>query len=893
MRVLWAVLVAVWAVPVGAADVAVRPGTPPELVLPSGPKFAVFQRFDDVWVVSDDTDLTLTNGATFPVVEALEVSGGSGLRLTYPGLKGLSFVREGAERRIRLAPGTLPSGLPATARQETGLTFPATGTLLRATSVQTRESYPVFVVDTDAGQPKLAEVAQVRLLPAALGGAFVSVEGLPLGVTQNGQGWTLLPMDTPISRAVARTTAPDRAMDNFLEKVLSPDAQVADVSTTLPPISVDEILSRAARRISSTEALERIRAAVERVNQIPTPEVRLPPLPPSPVSPTDVAPVSSLNPEDPSPTGPTALPEDVLVPNFGKDAVARADTLQRRLIQKLTSRDPAERERASYRWAQLKFFLQRYPDASGILRTLPKAEGGFPVLPEARILLGASAVQMERAKDALDILGPMTDVPPAFAPDQALWLAAAKAGAGQHAVAVADFEKAQAQLRAYPPHIQQELRYRWAQALFDLGQFTKATEQIDQLASAGGDSGVLAKAQLMLGRIYLAQGQEPIAEQIFANLTGNRDAFVSNHALFHYLKLLLERGDIPREQAMTYFENMRFLWRGDEVERESTFILGQMMLEEKRYREGLEMLKYLNVYFPQSVRAELATKLMADAFSRLYLKRLADTELDPLAAVSLYYDFRELTPPDTEGDTLIADVADRVAKMGLYRRAIELLDEQLAYRVKEPTLRAMVGLRLARLHRYDFSPEKGLQALASTEAPKLPAPVVQSRNLEKARLHLMDEQPAKALDALKGIDGREASYMAAQAAWRLGDKAQVVERLTPVLADVPTPFTPEDADAVATLAQALSEQGKKAELETLNTRYGEKIAKSRHAAPLMFVRQNAGAAVSATEPGVWTDAVKGVQQYDAFRARYEAQRKERIARKGFEYPRGILPPPSL
>ena len=87
------------------------------------------------------------------------------------------------------------------------------------------------------------------------------------------------------------------------------------------------------------------------------------------------------------------------------------------------------------------------------------------------------------------------------------------------------------------------------------------------------------------------------------------------------------------------------------------------------------------------------TQEAADKFSDLFLNGGAD-QLGDLDALSLYYDFRQLTPPGAKGDEMIRNLARRLVKVDLLPQAADLLQYQIDNRLNGVS-RAQVATDLA------------------------------------------------------------------------------------------------------------------------------------------------------------------------------------------------------
>src|SRR5215469_6250614 len=110
---------------------------------------------------------------------------------------------------------------------------------------------------------------------------------------------------------------------------------------------------------------------------------------------------------------------------------------------------------------------------------------------------------------------------------------------------------------------------------------------------------------------------------------------------------------------------------------------------------------------------------MRTAFVNLFLKGQAD-KMPPVEALSLFYDFIDLTPIGPNGDEMIRRMADRLVAVDLLEPAASLLEYQVTKRL-DGIARAQVATRLAMIDLLDHKPREALEALRESQISGLPA----------------------------------------------------------------------------------------------------------------------------------------------------------------------------
>jgi tetratricopeptide (TPR) repeat protein len=257
---------------------------------------------------------------------------------------------------------------------------------------------------------------------------------------------------------------------------------------------------------------------------------------------------------------------------------------------------------------------------------------------------------------------------------------------------------------------------------------------------------------------------------------------VAGPAQLHATQIQLAQGAVSPTQAIDVFDALRFRWRGGGFELETVRALGQLYLSQGRYHEALEAFRSAGKDLPDLPEA---TQLQADlsaAFKSLFLDGQADG-LQPIQALALFYDFKELTPVGEDGDAMVRRLTRRLVDVDLLPQAEELLQYQVDKRL-DGVPKAQVATDLAVIYLMDRKPEDALIAINSSRTTVLPNAINLQRRIVAARaltgvgeydtaLEMLgpDNSP-EATDARAEIDWRQKNWPAAGAIFekRLGDR---------------------------------------------------------------------------------------------------------------------------
>ncbi|MDI6625154.1 MAG: hypothetical protein QME55_10530, partial [Brevundimonas sp.] len=223
-------------------------------------------------------------------------------------------------------------------------------------------------------------------------------------------------------------------------------------------------------------------------------------------------------------------------------------------------------------------------------------------------------------------------------------------------------------------------------------------------------------------------------------------------------------GAMKPAAAAAALESLRWRWRGDGTELAVIRQLGQLYLSQGLYREALTALKGAG---PGLNRLEGASDIQADlgaAFRMLFLEGGADG-LQPVQALGLFYDFRELTPIGADGDEMVRRLARRLVDVDLLDQAAELLKYQVDNRL-DGVAKAQVATDLATVYLMDRQPEAALQAIWSSRTTLLPTALNTERRALEARALAGLGRYDHALEVLGSDSGPEARDVRAEVLWK-------------------------------------------------------------------------------------------------------------------------------
>lgn len=521
--------------------------------------------------------------------------------------------------------------------------------------------------------------------------------------------------------------------------------------------------------------------------------------------------------------------------NWGRAQAGGFLATERRLEANIAAQRPEDANHA--RLALARFYLgnQFAAEALGLINIMQASDPSLQGDMQMQTMRAAADYMMARYKDAHnDIAGGAFDIDR----HAALWRGLTDAALEDWDDARKAFAMAEPVLRRYPPEWQARARLAEADAALAANAIETADADLDRLPP-NLPRGLALQAQLVRARLYANEGRSRDAHALFASLADSGDDAIAAHAIYDDVLAGLADGSMTRDQAIAALERLRFRWRGDQLELRTLRKLGALYFEKKKWREGLLMLKLANQNFPDDELARQAQDDMRATFVNLFLKGKADG-MPPIQALSLFYDFIDLTPIGPDGDEMIRRMADRLVAVDLMGPAETLLNYQVTKRL-DGVARSQVATRLAMIQLMDHKPKDALATLRSTEIAGLPDDINHARILLEARALAALKQWDQALDLIAVDEAADTRRLRADIYWESGNWAiagQKAEELVAARATDPAPLSPDERRELMRAAIAYSLAGDEASLDRLRQNFAAKMKASPDASAFAVVTQN-------------------------------------------------------
>ena len=145
------------------------------------------------------------------------------------------------------------------------------------------------------------------------------------------------------------------------------------------------------------------------------------------------------------------------------------------------------------------------------------------------------------------------------------------------------------------------------------------------------------------GKIAVARNESAEALEAFKTARETQYLPIATDAWLQEIKLKNQEKQITNDEAIDELEGLTTIWRGDDVELNALRSLAHLYVDKGEFRNAFETLKAATSSDAASDVTRVLQEEMNGVFSSLFLDGKVD-ELSAIKALSLYYDFRELTP---------------------------------------------------------------------------------------------------------------------------------------------------------------------------------------------------------------------------------------------------------
>jgi tetratricopeptide (TPR) repeat protein len=495
---------------------------------------------------------------------------------------------------------------------------------------------------------------------------------------------------------------------------------------------------------------------------------------------------------------------------------------QSQLFNAAADAPPDRRSAAHVNIARFYLAREMFLEAKAALDLALSAEHAKDEDAGMYALRGVAKLMSGRPKEALQDLahpsvGNQHDAP--------LWRAIAYAKDGRWAEAREGLHNSQMSIGMLPIELQRRVLLISAYTALEVGDLDGASSQLNDFDTIGVAPNEQAELTMLRGLIAEKLGRTGDAIKAYrAAADAKNDRQTTMQARLRLAVLRMSTDDLKRPDAITELETISVIWRGDRTEMEALKLLARLYTEEGRVRDAFGAMR---VALTMNSRSDLVRSIQDEAaatFESLFLSGKGEA-LSAIDALSLFYDFRDLTPIGRRGDEMIRRLADRLVSIDLLDQAAELLQHQVDKRL-QGAARAQVAIRLAMIYLFNNKPDRALAALRGSHVSGLADTLRNRRLMLEARALSELSRPDVALEIITNIAGPEAERLRADILWKARRWRPAAEQIERLLGNRWRDWQPLDAlernDVLrAAIGYTLGEDAIGA--NRLRTRYGAKM----------------------------------------------------------------------
>ncbi len=476
-----------------------------------------------------------------------------------------------------------------------------------------------------------------------------------------------------------------------------------------------------------------------------------------------------------------------------------------------------------------QYYLAKFlgPEALGQLRLVAESDPDVAARPIFYAMRAIAHVMMHRPEEARkDIsrrgVGSM--------PQMVLWTATMEAQSENWPVAAEKFRVADTEISKYPEEMQIVFRLHSATAAVETKDWAGADLQLKAMPVRLLVASQEAETLLLNGRMFEGLGRNDEALAAYEMAIETRERKAEAAATFYKTRLQQRLNRIEKDEAIQKYEMVAIMWRGDRLELNTLQKLAELYVDIGNYRRSLEIMKTAVVNFPRSKYSVDVLDRMNMVYRELYLNGKAD-QLPPIKALSLYYDYRELTPVGRLGDEMIRKLSDRLIKVDLLDKAAEILAHQVDKRLTGAA-RAQVAAKLATVYMLDRKPQKALEIIRRTRQAVLPRKLLRQRRILEARALSELGRDKQAVDLLSSFEGPDIDRARAEAYWkneRWLEAGESFERMLAPIENKTTALSDEQRIDVMKGAISYSLSNDAIGLDRFKEKYAKRMSESKDA----------------------------------------------------------------
>ncbi len=524
-----------------------------------------------------------------------------------------------------------------------------------------------------------------------------------------------------------------------------------------------------------------------------------------------------------------------------------------------------EREEKRLELAQLLLANRLGFEALGVLNVMVQDGKADALMNDVLTSMAAANVVANRSEDALDLLN---ETALATEVDALMWRSLARAQARDFVGARADILASETIVEAYPDWVKNRYFLSAVRVGVEADDIDLALRLIGRVDFSRLSRDQASEFELLSARIDEAEGRLDEALDTYGRVIAMDVRPTHAEAVYRTIALLDTMGRLDDAKGVKTLSQASIVWRGGPVEAQMLQLLARLQFRIGDYRGAFTTVKEAAETHIETDEIIALTEEAQLAFADLYLNGGADS-FDEIEALTLFYDYRYLTPSGARGDVMIRNLARRLIGVDLLEQAAGLLEYQVDTRL-DGAARAQIAADLAVIHLANREPERALNVLNRTSLAGLPPTLQRQRRLLEARALIDVGRYELARDVLTQMRGREADLLRVDSFWRdqrYREAAELLERVySERIGSVPLSQPARMNLVKAAVGYVLDDD--RIGLERVRQKFSEELSNSPEWAMFDYVTR----AVTQSGAGFREIAAKvaGLNSLEAFLAAYDS-----------------------
>ena len=357
-----------------------------------------------------------------------------------------------------------------------------------------------------------------------------------------------------------------------------------------------------------------------------------------------------------------------------------------------------------------------------------------------------------------------------------MWRSIARSAAGDFRGSRLDAMASEIVLDSYPVWVRQAFLFGAVRAAIEEDDVHLARRYLGQIEFAKLDAEQASYYLLFTGLLAEAEGRAQEALDAYGQVIAADIRPTRAEAVYRTLLVLDGEGKLDPVKAAETLSAEALLWRGNALEAGMLRLLSDLYFRSRDYRLGFETVQQAVEFNAETPNTDAMVDEAQTMFADLYLNGTAD-EIDPIESLTLFYDFRYLTPPGSRGDEMIRNLARRLVDVDLLQQAGDLLQYQIDNRL-EGVAEAQIAAELAIIRIAQRDPESALRVLNGTRLADLSPTLERKRRILEAKALIDAGRQELAVDLLSSLTGRDVDLLRIDGLWNgehYGAAAELIE----------------------------------------------------------------------------------------------------------------------